>query len=231
MNLSHSRSLNCLPVAVALVSAGLPAAAGAITVPGTSNPYLAGMADGTLSQAGDAAPAQSPVAVPGLCLRIGSGLSFSASGGVSNDPNLMSYPLVGPDGGTTLTIHANGPENGISDILAPYSSLVGVFLGASPPNLVTAPPRLDFSTAASRNYLTLSPTLQQTFFIGNGLTSLGAVQHVQVPSGATRLYLGVLDVAQWYNNPGSFEVSVFDPCPTPVAATDWGRIKGLFRAP
>jgi hypothetical protein len=88
---------------------------------------------------------------------------------------------------------------------------------------------LDFVSPASRNYLTLSPLLQQLFFIGNGLTSTSATQHVVVPAGATRLYLGTLDVGGWNNNPGSFLVTVFDPCPTAVAPAVWGQIKTLFR--
>lgn len=208
----------------------VPYVAMALTVPGPSNPYLAGMPDGTLSQSGDAAPAQSPALVPDLCLRAGSSLTFSATGGVSNDPNLVMYPLVGPDGSaTSLTQHAGGPENGISNVFAPYNALVGVFLGAAQPNLSPAPAMLNFTTPASRDYLTLSPLLQQVFFIGNGLTSTSATQHVVVPAGATRLYLGTLDVLQWNNNPGSFQVTVFDPCPTPVVATAWAQVKTLFR--
>ena len=221
-----SRVFGFLGTAIAVV----PCVAMALPVPGPSNPYLAGMPNGTLSLSGDAAPGQSPVLVPDLCLRTGSSLTFSATGAVSNDPNLVSYPLFGPDGNAAaLTQHAGGPENGISNIFAPYDALVGVFLGASQPNLLPAPAMLDFSAAGSRNYLTLSPQLQQLFFIGNGLTSTSVIQHVVVPAGATRLYLGTLDVVQWSNNPGSFEVTVTDPCPTAIAAAAWGRVKTLFR--
>lgn len=210
--------------------AALPCVAPALTVPGTSNPYLAGMPDGTPSLFGDAAPAQSPVLVPNLCLRAGSSLTFSAAGGVSNDPNLVMYPLVGPEGHlTSVTQHSMGPENGISNIFAPYNALVGVFLSAAQPNLAPAPPMLNFSTPAPRNYLTLSPLLQQVFFIGNGITSTSVTQHVVVPAGATRLYLGTMDVGAWNNNPGSFEVTVFDPCPTAITTPAWGQVKALFR--
>jgi hypothetical protein len=49
----------------------------------------------------------------------------------------------------------------------------------------------------SRDYLTLSPVLKQVFFVGDGRTSQGAIQHVINPAGATRLFLGVLPALLW----------------------------------
>jgi hypothetical protein len=86
--------------------------------------------------------------------------------------------------------------------------LIGVFLGAGQPNLVAAPSSLDFTSAASRDYLTLMPRLQQPFFIGDGMTSLGDLQQMMAPSGATRLYLGTMDNYGWWNNVGGFAVQV-----------------------
>ncbi len=57
---------------------------------------------------------------------------------------------------------------------------MGVFLNAGLPTSNPAPALLDFSSP------TLTPWLQQIFFIGDG--SLGAIT---VPIGATRLSLGL----------------------------------------
>src|SRR5215470_10039393 len=66
-----------------------------VQVPGTSNPWLAGMPEGTTAQAGDSAPAQSPVLVP-LRLAAGQWLEFSKiTGSVSYGPGL---PRSGPEG-------------------------------------------------------------------------------------------------------------------------------------
>jgi hypothetical protein len=64
------------------------------------------------------------------------------------------------------------------------------------------------STAASRDFTSFSPQLKQPFFIGDGRRSDGTVQTFTVPSGATRLYLGVHDNVNWNNNSGYFLVSM-----------------------
>lgn len=52
------------------------------------------------------------------------------------------------------------------------------------------PPILNFTHA--EGFLTLSPQLFQTFFIGNGFT--GTIDKIfYVPEGATRLFLGISD--------------------------------------
>ena len=48
-------------------------------------------------------------------------------------------------------------------------------------------PVLDFSTAASRDFSTLSPQLKQVFFIGDGLDSSGSLQTFVVPRGSNLL--------------------------------------------
>ena len=69
--------------------------------------------------------------------------------------------------------------------------MTGVFLDNSVPS-GNGPPVLNFT--GMENFLTLSPLLFQTFFIGNGLTN-GAttLQTFFVPAGATRLFLGISD--------------------------------------
>ncbi len=48
------------------------------------------------------------------------------------------------------------------------------------------------------------------FFIGDGRTGTGAgaAQSFVVPAGATRLFLGVSDGFGWFNNSGSFAVTI-----------------------
>jgi hypothetical protein len=203
--------------AVALATPG--ALAATFTVPATADPWLAGMPNGSTANAGDLAPAQSPVLVTGMSISGGTVLSFSATGSASRGG---AEPYSGPDGfQTSYGVDKNwaGAQNGMSSLTAPMQSLIGVFLGPDQPNLYSPPTGLIFSAAASWDYLTLSPELQQPFYIGDGLTSLGIVQQIIAPSGATRLYLGFLDQYAWYNNLGSFTVTVIpEPTLTSFAA-------------
>jgi len=56
----------------------------------------------------------------------------------------------------------------------------------------------------------LAPRLHQIFYIGDGLTgtNIGQRQEFVVPDGATRLFLGTSDGFGWFNNSGSFEVTI-----------------------
>jgi hypothetical protein len=181
-----------------------------IKVPGSSNPWLAGMPSGSVAS-GDSAPAQSPVLVKTLPILQGTAFQFTVSGGVAIDPNFQPQ---GPEAGSP-TSHNNGSENGISTITAPFNSLIGVFLGPNQPDLTAAPPGLMFDTGVSRSFAELFPLLKQTFFIGDGLIDpvSGTPQNFFVPSGATRLYLGTMDSTDWKNNIGSLSVTVV---PEPV---------------
>src|SRR5262249_31579183 len=94
----EARFLRWASVAVALVvSLATPVFAQSVgvSVPGTANPYLSGLPNGTTCCSGDSAPAQSPVRVTGLPITPGSALTFSASGGVDF---AGGAPAQGPDG-------------------------------------------------------------------------------------------------------------------------------------
>lgn len=187
-----------------------PAAAD-IAVPGTSDPWLAGMPAGSTASSGDSAPGQSPVMVPVVG---GTTLSFAVTGLVSNGP---CCALVGPDG-NGLTGHTTGDENGIANVASPINALVGVFLDDTAPNLTPTPGALDFSAGGlGTGFLSLSPGLKQVFFIGDGRTDSFVVQAFHVPAGATRLYLGTMDGFGWYNNLGSYDVTVAVPEPETYA--------------
>jgi hypothetical protein len=87
----------------------------------------------------------------------------------------------------------------ISGIKAPVGGFVaGVFEAGGTPT-GTPPPSLDFTASGlGTNFLTLSPVLNQIFYIGDGLTGdgTGTVQTFFIPSGATLLYLGIPDQCQ-----------------------------------
>ena len=75
------------------------------------------------------------------------------------------------------------------------------------PDRSRAPRGLRFP-ATDNEFTTLSPQLKQVFFIGSGVTKSGGVRRFPIPPGATRLFLGTMDEYGWYNNVGSFFVTV-----------------------
>jgi hypothetical protein len=212
----------CAAASLALGAAmGLvDSSAGATFVaPGTSNPFLAGMPSGSTCCSGDSAPAESPVyAGPATA---GETFTFtdvtgsvSFNGGTPHDP---------PDGGFRFSSPRNeGGSTSVNNIagyyVMPVDALLGVFLGPGLPTSNPAPDLLNFrdhgvacfGTQVGTHFATLSPDLQQIFFIGDGLTGTGSgtVQTFIAPTGATRLYLGVADGTQWSNNTGAFDVCV-----------------------
>jgi hypothetical protein len=180
-----------------------------VQVLGKSNPWLAGMPNGSTAAYGDSAPNQSPVIVSGLSLVSGSVLTFTVTGSVSY---YSSYSGWTPDGGVLFS-HDLSEENGIGQITAPISSLVAIFLDNNQSNLTpTNNNSLNFSNSGNVangiNYTTLFPQLKQVFFIGDGLNNQGIRQSIVVPNGATRLFLGTMDGGEWNNNVGSFNVNI-----------------------
>jgi hypothetical protein len=142
----------------------------------------------------------------------GSGTT-SASG--NNGGSYNSYSDDGANPGLPEgTQSTSGTEHGISNIITPINSMVGVFLDANPAddaadsNYATAPSGLDFSTQTARDYTTLEPKLAQSFYAGSGLTSTGTQQTVVVPANATRLFLGTMDGHEWANNVGGFTATI-----------------------
>jgi Flp pilus assembly protein TadG len=102
-------------------------------------------------------------------------------------------------------------EHGISDINIPSDAMVGVFTSNTVPDDNTAPAKLDFSTQTERDYTSINPLLQQSFYVGTGTTSSSAgstQQYITVPSGATKFFLGTMDGHEWSNNSGSFTATI-----------------------
>jgi hypothetical protein len=201
-----------------------------LTIPGTANPWLAGMpagsTSGTMGDTFDSVPAESPVEFP-FAVTDGECFTFSATGTVSHGSELLLAPLTGPngaqvpDGDGLLNVSRNSPnadgsENGISNITVPIDALLGVFLTSNPPSDAPPPAALDFSTAAERSYSSLYPLLQQVFFIGAG----SPTQMVYAPAGATELWFGPMDEYNWSDNTGDFFLDVTDStCVMPEPAS------------
>ncbi len=189
-----------------------------LNVPATSCPWLAGAANGTSANVGnphnnpDYAPAACPKLMSGVPLTAGQALQFdSINGGAGNDPAMASFT---PDGNPNdVQGNWSGAENGLSNMLCPLNSVVGVFLDDNVPSTQGSPPAtLDFSTSTNRDFTTLSPQIRQIFFIGDGLKNDGTTkQGFIVPNGATRLYIGTMDGWEWNNNYGSFTTTVTRP--------------------
>ena len=200
------KSIDVKVSSIAMVSGGTTVT---INVPGTSDPYLAGMPAGSKASYDDVAPNQCPVAVTAIKVTPGMELTFSFTGAVKNNPNNKTFQ---PDGNLGWILHHDaGAENGIADVTMPINAQLGVFLTDEQPNLTSAPEALNFSTEASRDFAVLKPKVKQPFFIGDGVNSSGTVQRFVVPAGATRFYLGTMDGYEWMNNVGSFTTTVTMP--------------------
>jgi len=197
---------------IAMVTRGLSQTS---VVMNTSNPFLSGEPNGAEASVNnpanspDWAPAESPVQFNGLNINAGNTITFdSVSGSGGNSPGGTSY---GADGNPNdIETNSAGNEHHIASMTGPLNSVVGVFLNNSLPDNNTTPASLDFSTDAEQDYSTLYPLVQQVFFIGDGRMDNGTLQHVVVPTGATRLFIGTWDGYQWNNNFGQYTIAAHD---------------------
>jgi Flp pilus assembly protein TadG len=182
-------------------------------------------------------PWGSPVAysvTPGAVIQIsvpttGSGSTATNMGLLDNTGNGVNTTADGNDNGNTAiysddaanpslaqgTVTTSGSEHGISNIATPLNSLNGVFLdqssstqGADNVSGETVPTGLDFSTQTARDYTSLEPQLNQSFYIGTGQTSSGVQQTIVVPNDAYKLFLGTMDGHEWSNNQGGFNATI-----------------------
>ena len=183
-----------------------------ITVPGKADIWLAGQPNGAVLVS-DTAPTNSPVlGSSGLNLANGSFLTILATGGT----NYGGCGNSSPDGGcggdlTVVSPVFNISGNSLSGVTVPINALIGIFLDNNVPGASQPPAALNFTSVAARGARTISPLLNQVFFIGDGLMGTGSLRAQQfiVPPGATRLFLGSADTPGGnYNNAGSFTVSV-----------------------
>ena len=75
--------------------------------------------------------------------------------------------------------------------------MIAIFYGPTLAVNNPAPAALDFTTQSSRDYTTISPLLQQAFYVGTGVNSSGQQQSIVVPPGATNMVLAPMDGYQW----------------------------------
>jgi hypothetical protein len=195
-------------------------------VPATSNPFAAGkpanatiwdmwggenLAGGMVwTPTGDIPYGSLAATSSGQTVQGGDSFQISATGTASWQLwGTSSYaPLVGPDGDNWYQTGSNpGEFPGISDSNLPGSALIAVFITDAEPS-GPKPVGLDFSSPASRDYLTISPQLGQVFFVGDGKTSAGVQQTIVAPPGATRMFLGFADGHCWRDNTGGFTTTV-----------------------
>jgi hypothetical protein len=112
-----------------------------------------------------------------------------------------------PDGvGAAVSSSSSTGFESMSGITIPNAgALLGVFIGSAGPS-GTAPASLDYTTLGT-NLTSYSPLIDQTFFIGDGLTGdgTGTTQTFFIPAGATQLYLGISDACGYNGAPSCYE--------------------------
>jgi hypothetical protein len=215
---------SCVLTIILLSLLAVPATAATYWVPSTADLYLAGQPEGTVMSFTwwDNTPGASDTVSDnaafetGFAVNPGTNLTFNA-GGILGWTGEGADGIVGElaslyaaSGGRWLSTYAHIPvlQNISPSPLSlggytnmPRYALMGVFTSDTIPALGSAsslPASLDFS-AIGLNFASLSPELSQVFFIGDGRTSGGAAQSFRVPTGATRLFLGLNDCPGGYS--------------------------------
>jgi hypothetical protein len=144
----------------------------------------------------------------------GTGISTTADGNNNGSFAIYSDDAANPSlpQGTVTT---SGSEHGISNIATPINSLFGVFLdqasstsGVDNTSGEPTPTGLDFSTQTERDYDSLGPQLNQSFYVGTGQTSSSIQQTIIIPNNAHQLFLGTMDGHEWSNNQGGFNATI-----------------------
>ena len=193
--------------ALILTTLGISSAFGdtitGVAVGGKADPYLAGQPDGISCCAGDSSPGESPVLAP-LTLITGDFLTFSASGSASHvkttNPNQTPDGIIG--NANTMPSFQGINIQGADQVF--LDGLAGVFVG---PGIPSGPLPAQLS---GTSFSSISPGLDQIFFIGDGLTGTGTgdTQEFFVPTGATRLFLGIVDDGGFFDNSGLITVDI-----------------------
>jgi len=150
----------------------------------------------------------------------GNGVDYTADGENNGSYSIYSDDASNPslaEGSQTTS----GSEHGISNIEAPLNSVIGVFMdkngaeyGADSTEETTesgapsTPTGQDFSTQTDRDYTAIEPSLNQSFYVGDGQTSTTTQQLIFVPNNASALFLGTMDGHEWSNNQGGGNITV-----------------------
>ena len=171
-----------------------------VSVPATADIFAAGLASLPTLPNGVGTPPPSLPVTPGTVV------TFSASGQATAHIGVLSYN--GPNGAAILgsgstDINSYGGISGVVDSAAQFF-LVGVFTNNLQPE-APAPAPIDFT---GPNFTSLSPGLDQVFFIGTGVTSGDVAHSFTVPAGANKLYLGLPDADGFNGSPGYYSDDV-----------------------
>jgi hypothetical protein len=197
-----------------------------VSVPATANIYGAGFATAP-------APNGSGGGVLPTSFSLPTGTSSLTITGVTGSVTFAVGTATpnAADGGTSFSALTQlSAWNSLSGITynGRTTFLVGVFLDGSEPS-GTAPATLVFndSTAGLTSY---SPLLRQVFFVGDGLDAVSAAQSFNVPTGATRFFLGFADSwngssitgtpGNYLDNSGTLSVTI-TAIPEPAAVAWW----------
>jgi len=188
--------------------------ADSIILTGKKNIYLAGQPDGVkIYNEGteyryDSSPQHSPILVK----------SSLTNNQIIQFTNIIGIPGTdvcgNPDGYTigepmeyTPYTREIFPTLGLSGIISPLTSILGVFLSDEIPDQTVEKEMLIFFEIEDLDFEVLRPKLEQVFFIGDGKTSDNKIQKFVAPNGATRLFIGVEDcLGCSNNNGGQFEI-------------------------
>jgi hypothetical protein len=184
----------------------IPTLTGSITVNATDDISAAGFSAVNTSDGTGILP----VAIP--LVKGATAVTFDITGGsfgpgcvvpcvstnFGNGSNYNDADGVGSAQGQTLD--AQGP---ISGIITPTAGFLGAVFESGGIPSGSPPPTLNFDTIGT-DFTSLSPLLNQLFFVGDGLTNSGQVQYFDVPTGATVVYLGIPDAANYNGPPGTY---------------------------
>ncbi len=174
--------------------------AGTLTVSGMANIFGAGLA------APPPGPFGNGIVPPFTAITICIFLTFTSVTGAASFGGSIFCPPDGCPSGTAGNTGTNmNPQGGISGIIDDPGQiffLAGVFLTDAPP-LGPSPATLNFT--GDENFTYLSPQIGQLFFVGDGLGNLGQTQTFEIPTGATRLFLGFADGNSFHGDPGFYQ--------------------------
>jgi len=176
-----------------------------LTIPAGSDIFAAGQSEAAPLGCADPVDSGGELLPPSIPVGGGGLVTLTAVSGA-----LKCVPYVGwnaPDGpcfsNMATDLVSAGSISGIVD-RSNNMFLVGVFTDGALP-VGPPPPPLDFSsTGLGEDFGSLSPALNQQFFIGDGISSTGAIQQFFAPAGATRLHLGFADGYNFAGAPGCY---------------------------
>lgn len=188
-----------------------------VVIDGSDSIWLAGRTDlvipaanqawpGGLLRHGGATPEEIQEAIPSFVSVMAGDVVRALDPAVGGISFFLGFggSVFGPGGngavGSSLTAFG-----GISSYVGPQGPLVGVFLSDAIPDS-TAPVGLNFTPAGlGIDFASLSPSLGQVFYIGDGRSAANTFQEFIAPTGATRLFLGIPDGFGFGGAPGAYD--------------------------